>query len=89
MRPPSSRQPSESPPNERPPLSREQGAVVRSCAVVVGMFPGGAGLDSILASHALAHAAEGRLYQRALLQSAESREARHDGRPEAVDLGGG
>jgi hypothetical protein len=51
----------------------DEGAVVRSCAVVVGMFPGGAGLESILASHVLAHAAEGRLYQRALLQSAESR----------------
>jgi hypothetical protein len=51
----------------------DEGAVVRSWAVVVGMFPAGAGLESILASHALAHAAEGRLYQRALLQSAESR----------------
>ena len=50
-----------------------EGAVVRSCAVVVGMFPGGARLESILASHALAHAAEGRLYQSALLQGAESR----------------
>jgi hypothetical protein len=30
-------------------------------------------LESILASHALAHAAEGRLYQAALLKSAESR----------------
>ena len=50
----------------------EEGAVVRSCAVVVGAFTG-ARLESILASHALAHAAEGRLYQRALLQSAESR----------------
>jgi hypothetical protein len=51
----------------------EEGAVVRSCAVVVGTFPGGARLESILASHALAHAAEGRLYQSALLQGAESR----------------
>jgi hypothetical protein len=50
-----------------------EGAVVRSCAVVVGAFPAGAGLESILASHALAHAAEGRLYQGALLQGAESR----------------
>ncbi len=50
-----------------------EGAVVRSCAVVVGTFPAGARLESILASHALAHAAEGRLYQRALLQGAESR----------------
>jgi hypothetical protein len=51
----------------------DEGAVVRSCAVVVGMFPRGARLESILASHALAHAAEGRLYQGALLQGAESR----------------
>ena len=50
----------------------DEGAVVRSCAVVVGAFAG-ARLESILASHALAHAAEGRLYQGALLQSAESR----------------
>jgi hypothetical protein len=51
----------------------DEGVVVRSCAVVVGTFPGGARLESILASHALVHAAEGRLYQDALLQSAESR----------------
>ena len=50
-----------------------QGAVVHACAVVVGTFPGKARLESILASHALAHAAEGRLYQRALLEAAESR----------------
>jgi hypothetical protein len=50
----------------------DQGAVVRSCAVVVGAFSG-ARLESILASHALAHAAEGRLYQGAPLQGAESR----------------
>jgi hypothetical protein len=50
----------------------DEGAVVRSCAVVVGAFSG-ARLESILASHALAHAAEGRLYQSALLQGAESR----------------
>lgn len=43
----------------------------RACAVVTGAFDG-APLESILASHALAHAAEGRLYQRALLQAAES-----------------
>jgi hypothetical protein len=49
----------------------EAGAVVRSCAVVVGAFAG-ARLESILASHALAHAAEGRLYQAALLQGAKS-----------------
>jgi hypothetical protein len=47
------------------------GAVVRSCAVVVGAFRG-ARLESILASHALAHAAEGRLYQGALLHGAEA-----------------
>ena len=50
-----------------------EGAVVRSCAVAVGKFAGGARLESILASHALVHAAEGRLYQGALLQSAEAR----------------
>jgi hypothetical protein len=50
----------------------DEGAVVRACAVVVGAF-GGARLESILASHALAHAAEGRLYQGALLQGAEAR----------------
>jgi hypothetical protein len=49
----------------------DEGAAVRSCAVVVGAFSG-APLESILASHALAHAAEGRLYQEALLQGAES-----------------
>jgi hypothetical protein len=37
------------------------------------MLPGGARLESILASHALAHAAEGRLYQDALLEGAASR----------------
>lgn len=52
--------------------ARDEGAVVRSCAVVVGAFPREARLESILASHALAHAAEGRLYQGALLQGAES-----------------
>lgn len=50
----------------------QEGAVVRSCAVVVGTFPGGPRLESILASHALAHAAEGRLYQGALLRGAET-----------------
>jgi NTP pyrophosphatase (non-canonical NTP hydrolase) len=49
------------------------GGLVGSCAMVVGRLPGGARLESILASHALAHAAEGRLYQRALEQGAESR----------------
>ena len=49
----------------------DEGAVVRSCAVVVGAFAG-ARLESLLASHALVHAAEGRLYQRALLRGAEA-----------------
>jgi hypothetical protein len=47
------------------------GTVVRSCAVVAGAFKS-ARLESTLASHALAHAAEGRLYQRALLRGAEA-----------------
>ena len=47
------------------------GAVVCACAVVVSQ-PREAPLESILRSHALAHAAEGRLYQNALLQGAES-----------------
>ena len=51
----------------------DERAVVRSCAVTVGARAGGARLESILASHALVHAAEGRLYQGALLQSAEAR----------------
>jgi hypothetical protein len=50
----------------------DEGAVVRSCAVVVGASAGGVPLESILASHALAHAAEGRLYQGALLRGAEA-----------------
>jgi hypothetical protein len=50
--------------------TKDEGAAVRSCAVVVGAFPGRARLESILASHALSHAAEGRLYQGALLQGA-------------------
>jgi hypothetical protein len=50
----------------------EQGAVVGSCGVVVGASAGGVRLESILASHALVHAAEGRLYQGALLQAAEA-----------------
>jgi hypothetical protein len=52
--------------------ARETGAVVDSCSVVVGATAGAPRLESILASHALVHAAEGRLYQRALLQGAES-----------------
>jgi hypothetical protein len=50
----------------------DEGADLRSCAVVVGTFAGAPRLESILSSHALAHAAEGRLYQRALLEGAES-----------------
>ena len=50
----------------------EAGALVCLCAVVVGASRE-IQLESILASHALAHAAEGRLYQQALLQGAESR----------------
>jgi hypothetical protein len=50
-------------------IAREHG--VRVCAVVTGAFAG-APLESILASHALAHAAEGKLYQEALLRGAES-----------------
>jgi hypothetical protein len=53
--------------------ARDEGAVVRSCAVVVGTSAGQARLESILRSHALVHAAEGRLYQGALLRGAESR----------------
>jgi hypothetical protein len=51
----------------------DERAVVRSCAVTVGTHARGTRLESILASHALVHAAEGRLYQGALLQSAEAR----------------
>ena len=51
--------------------ARDEGAGVRSCAVVAGAFVG-APLESILRSHALAHAGEGRLYQDALLQGAEA-----------------
>ena len=53
--------------------ARDKGVDVRSCAVVVGVAREDPPLESILASHALVHAAEGRLYQSALLQSAESR----------------
>jgi hypothetical protein len=52
--------------------AKDADAVVRPCAVVVGAPAGRARLESILASHALVHAAEGRLYQSALLQGAES-----------------
>jgi hypothetical protein len=51
----------------------DAGAVVRACAVVVGPPAGELRLESILASHALVHAAEGRLYQSALLQAAVGR----------------
>jgi hypothetical protein len=50
----------------------DDGAVIRSSAVVVGKTPRRARLESVLASHALVHAAEGRLYQDALLKGAES-----------------
>jgi hypothetical protein len=50
----------------------EEGAAVRSCAVVVGAPTGDLPLESVLASHALVHAAEGRLYQSALLWGAKS-----------------
>jgi hypothetical protein len=53
--------------------AEDEGAIVRACAVVVGAPAREPRLESILASHALAHAAEGRLYQRALLQGAEAR----------------
>jgi hypothetical protein len=49
-----------------------KGADVGSCAVVAGAFREEVRLESILTSHALAHAAEGRLYQQALLRGAES-----------------
>jgi hypothetical protein len=53
--------------------ARDEGATVHACSVVVGAFPTGATLEAILRSHALAHAAEGHLYQRALLQGAAAR----------------
>jgi hypothetical protein len=53
--------------------AKDEGVVVRACAVVVGASAGGTTLESTLASHALVHAAEGRLYQRALLEGAEAR----------------
>lgn len=51
---------------------RADGADVQTCAVVVGMRSATPALESILRSHPLAHAAEGRLYQDALLHGAES-----------------
>jgi hypothetical protein len=52
--------------------SNGEGADVRLCAVVVGSATPAPPLESILRSHALAHAAEGRLYQEALLEGAEA-----------------
>jgi hypothetical protein len=52
--------------------ARDTGASVQRCAVVVGSNSADTPLESILASHALAHAAEGRLYQEALLDGAEA-----------------
>jgi NTP pyrophosphatase (non-canonical NTP hydrolase) len=49
-------------------VAHEDGALCH-CAIVVGAFRDPP-LESILASHALAHAAEGRLYQTALLRGA-------------------
>jgi hypothetical protein len=51
--------------------SGDAGGRVRRCGVVVGKLSAAAPLESILASHALCHAAEGRLYQQALLDGAE------------------
>jgi len=48
----------------------DAGVGVRRCGVVVGNLSAEISLESILASHALAHAAEGRLYQEALLDGA-------------------
>ena len=48
------------------------GVLVQSCAVVVGSLSAETPLESILASHALSHAAEGRHYQQALLEGAEA-----------------
>jgi len=50
----------------------DDGAAVRVCAVVTGALREGVPLESLLRSHALAHAAEGQLYQEALLKGAES-----------------
>jgi hypothetical protein len=50
---------------------REAKVAATLCAVVVGASRA-APLESILRSHALAHAAEGRLYQTALLKGAEA-----------------
>lgn len=50
----------------------DAGLLVRRCGVVVGNLSAAVPLESILASHALAHAAEGRLYQEALLDGAQA-----------------
>jgi hypothetical protein len=50
----------------------DEGVAVRSCAVVVGAPSRDLPLQTVLSSHALVHAAEGRLYQGALLRGAES-----------------
>ena len=52
--------------------AEDAGRRVRCCAVVVGSLSAEIPLEAILASHALAHAAEGRLYQEALLDGAEA-----------------
>jgi hypothetical protein len=52
--------------------ANDASAIVQSCAVVVGRLSAEMPLESILASHALSHAAEGRLYQQALLEGAEA-----------------
>jgi len=53
-------------------LAGDAGLLVRRCGVVVGNLSAAVPLESILASHALAHAAEGRLYQEALLDGAQA-----------------
>jgi hypothetical protein len=50
--------------------ARDEGVGIHACAVVVGAFARETPLESILRSHALAHAAEGHLYQQALLRGA-------------------
>jgi hypothetical protein len=50
----------------------DAGVLVQSCAVVVGSLSAETPLASILASHALSHAAEGRHYQQALLEGAQA-----------------
>ena len=52
--------------------AQDAGFGVQRCGVVVGDLSAEIPLESILASHALAHAAEGRLYQEALLDGAEA-----------------